>query len=107
MSKVKLLLDVVQDMRSLADSIQAVAEAIAGNEAHAEASAETKAVETTAPAITIEQVRDVLAPLSQSGKSAEVRGLLQKYGANKLSEIAPAQYGSLIKDAEVLGNGKK
>ena len=32
MSKIKLLLDVVQDMRSLADSLQAVADAIAENE---------------------------------------------------------------------------
>lgn len=32
MSKIKLLLDVVSDMRSLADSIQAVADAMAGNE---------------------------------------------------------------------------
>lgn len=32
MCKIKLLLDVVSDMRSLADSIQAVAEVMAGNE---------------------------------------------------------------------------
>ena len=32
MSKIKLLLDVVQDMRSLADSLQAMADAIAENE---------------------------------------------------------------------------
>ena len=32
MSKVKLLLDVVSDMRSLADSIQAVCNAMAENE---------------------------------------------------------------------------
>jgi hypothetical protein len=32
MSKIKLLLDVVSDMRSLADSIQAVADVMAGNE---------------------------------------------------------------------------
>lgn len=31
MSKVKLLLDVVSDLRSLADSVQAVADAIASN----------------------------------------------------------------------------
>ena len=32
MSKIKLLLDVVSDMRCLADSIQAVADVMAGNE---------------------------------------------------------------------------
>lgn len=33
MSKVKLLLDVVEDMRSLADSLQSVADSIQGNTA--------------------------------------------------------------------------
>ena len=36
MGKVKLLLDVVSDLRSLADSLQAVADAAAENDASAE-----------------------------------------------------------------------
>ena len=43
MSRIKLLLDVVEDMRSLADSIQAVAEALAGNEPEPEAAPEPRA----------------------------------------------------------------
>ena len=46
MSRIKLLLDVVEDMRSLADSIQAVAEAMAGNEPEPET---PPAVEKPAP----------------------------------------------------------
>ncbi len=34
MSKIKLLLDVVSDLRALADSVQAVADAIASNGPH-------------------------------------------------------------------------
>ncbi len=34
----------------------------------------------------------------------EVRALLQKYGAAKLSEIDPANYEALLQDAEVIGN---
>lgn len=102
MSKVKLLLDVVQDMRSLADSIQAVADAMSNSGVCTEPEPKTEAAKAEAPKFTIEQVREVLAPLSQSGKSAEVRELLKKYGAQKLSEIDPSHYGSLIHDAEVL-----
>ena len=36
MGKVKLLLDVIGDLRSLADSLQAVADAVAENDASAE-----------------------------------------------------------------------
>lgn len=104
LSKVKLLLDVVGDLRSLADSLQAAAEAMAGNE-HAEQipqnslSAERR---PTVKTISLEQVRALLAEKSQAGFTAEVRGLLEKYGAPKLSQIDPANYAALLADAEVL-----
>ena len=53
----------------------------------------------------LEDVRAVLAEKSRAGHTAEVRALLKKYGAAKLSEINPANYEALMKDAEVIGNG--
>lgn len=48
----------------------------------------------TAPeaSVTIEMLRSKLAKLSQSGKTAEVKSLLGKFGASKLSEVDPADY---------------
>ncbi len=104
MSKIKLLLDVVTDLRSLADSVQAVAEAIMENEP-----AETQQSEMPEPEkrpevkkVTLEEVRAVLAEKSHEGFTAEVRALLIKYGASKLSEIDPAKYAALLADAEGL-----
>lgn len=54
----------------------------------------------------LEDVRPVLANLSRSGHTAEVRALLQKYGAAKLSLVDPANYEALLKDAEVIANGQ-
>lgn len=54
------------------------------------------------PALTLEQVRAVLANKSRQGHTAEIRALLQKYGASKLSGIAPANYKALLADVEVL-----
>lgn len=104
MSKIKLLLDVTDGMRSLADSIQAAAEAMAGNEPvlsvlQGAPSTETKSIEKQ---ISLEQVRAALAEKSQAGFTAEVRGLLEKYGAPKLSQIDPANYAALLADAEAL-----
>ena len=56
----------------------------------------------TEPQLTLEQVRAVLADKSRKGHTAEVRALLQKYGAAKLSGIDPANYKALLADAEVL-----
>ena len=54
------------------------------------------------PALTLEQVRAVLADKSRQGHTAEIRALLQKYGASKLSGIDPTNYKALLADAEVL-----
>lgn len=122
MSKIKLLLDVVQDMRSLADSLQAVADAIAENEpadtpeentgkkpkkadSKKTAKKEPEAASFPAPEkkpLTLEEVRVVLAEKSRAGHTAEVRALLNKHGADKLSNIDPAEYPALLADAEVL-----
>lgn len=122
MGKVKLLLDVIGDLRSLADSLQAVADAVAENDASAEMTATKEAEEkgrskaaakkTTAKKtpkaepeekpLTLEEVRAVLAEKSRAGHTSEVKELLNKHGADKLSEIDPAEYPALLADAEVL-----
>lgn len=106
MSKIKLLLDVVEDMRNLADSIQAVADAMSNSETPQPTPAPT-ATPPAAPAapekvITLEEVRAVLSEKSHGGFTDEVRDLLLKYGAPKLSGIDPKHYAALLKDAEVL-----
>lgn len=104
MSRTKLLLDVVTDLRSLADSVQAVAQAIETNEPAEPPQPEMADPEKEAvtKAITLEEVRAVLAEKSHDGYTAEVRALLQKYGASKLSQIDPVKYAGLLKDAEGL-----
>ncbi len=130
MGKVKLLLDVIGDLRSLADSLQAVADAVADSGAAETELTTTKEPEETGKAgktgktaakntakkdakpaakqeqeekpLTLEEVRAVLAEKSRSGHTEEVRELLNKHGADKLSEIDPAEYAALLAEAEVL-----
>ncbi len=52
--------------------------------------------------VTLEEVRAVLAEKSREGKTAAVKELLQKYGAEKLSEVDAANYAALLTDAEVI-----
>ena len=53
-------------------------------------------------AVAIEDVRAVMAQKTQEGKSKEIKDLLQKYGAVKLSAVNPAHYPALLKEAKVL-----
>ena len=50
--------------------------------------------------IGLEDVMAVLAKLSQHGKTAEVKYLITKYGATKLSDVDEDKYKDLLKDAE-------
>jgi hypothetical protein len=59
---------------------------------------------SSTPAITLEQIRAVLAEKSRAGHTAKIRDLLRKHGADKLSEIAPAEYPALLKEAEELND---
>jgi hypothetical protein len=105
MSKIKLLLDVVEDMRRLADSLQTIADNIEGNTDPATEtpqSEEKTPQKHTAPAITIDQVRAVLADKSGEGKTAEVKALLYKYDAGKLSGVKPEDYAALLEEAKKL-----
>lgn len=56
------------------------------------------------PAITLESVRAVLVEKSRAGHTDAVRALLEKHGAQKLTEIDQAEYPALLAEAEVLGN---
>jgi hypothetical protein len=103
MSKTKLLFDVVNDLKKLADSVQAVADALCENETIADKPADVAAPATHAKKeVSLETVRAVLAEKSRNGHTAEVRELLKKHGAEKLSEIDPSEYPVLLSEAEVL-----
>ena len=106
MSKTKLLLDVAANLKNLADSIWAVAETMADGEPSGALKPETPTVnkeeKSETKAVTLEQVRAVLAAKSHDGFTAEVRALLEKHGASRLSEIDPANYPALLTDAEGL-----
>ncbi len=104
MSNVKLLLDIVSEMSSLAESIKTYAEAIETGDEIQPIQAKEKPKKEIKK-VTLEQVRAVLAEKSRNGHTAVIRTLLEKYGANKLSEISPEKYADLLADAEVLGNG--
>lgn len=106
MSKVKLLLDVVEDIRNLADSLQSIADCIAGNTPDTAPEAATPApVEEQKPAqpkVSIDQVRAILAEKSADGKTAEVKALLTKFDAGKLSGVKPEDYPALLEEAKKL-----
>lgn len=102
MSQTKRWLDVVEDLRHLADSLEFLIAGMTNDEVPTQQAKKLKTDKTKIPKVTLEQVRGTLASKSQEGKTAEVRELIQKYGASKLSEVDEKHFADLLKEAEEL-----
>ena len=100
MSNMSEMASTIEELRKCAavisDAANWLAEQFSGDEAP---EAPTPVKE---PLLTLEAVRAVLANKSRAGYTAQIRSLLQKYGADKLSVVDPANYKALLADAEVL-----
>jgi hypothetical protein len=111
MSRIKLLLDLIEDVRAVANDLQTIADAMVSDEPSAADEPTEKPMQET-PAekaepertIRLEDVRAVLASKSRDGYGAQVRELIAEHGGSKLSDIDPSEYGAMLKEAEVFGN---
>ena len=54
--------------------------------------------------VTLAEVRAVLANKSRAGFTEEVKQLVMKHGAEKLSGVPESEYAALMKEAESLGS---
>ncbi len=114
MGRMGELADAVSELRRCGEMLVSVSETLAGLFSSEAAEKPKKREEKTKngkkagqpekkeKSLTLEEVRTVLAEKSRSGHTEEVRALLNKHGADKLSEIDPAEYPALLAEAEVL-----
>ena len=90
--------DILDATTKFINSLRTIKDNIASDGAKPE---EPKSVESPAKKkeITLEEVRTVLAELSRNDHTKEVKDLLRKYGAERLSLINPENYEALLNDA--------
>lgn len=108
MSEQRSKADVAELLMKTADSLTALADsvrALCGAPANGPMEQEKPKPEKKAPVVTLENVRGVLAEKSRDGYTAEIRAIIQSFGAERLSEIDPAYFEAVLKKAEALGNG--
>ena len=115
MSSAKLLLEIVKDLRSLADNIAGIAEVAEPEEAQkvlketkkvkkkSEPPKEEEAVTTpkVAPkekAPSLEDVRALMVQKNREGHREAVKEILTKYGAQKLTALDPSHYKEVLKE---------
>ncbi len=54
--------------------------------------------------LTLEEVRKVAADKARQGHTEEVRQLIQKFGADKLSGVDAAKYPAMMEELEAMGH---
>lgn len=108
MPKMPAMQETIEKLRTAAASLSAAADLLyqqfSGDDNSTQTPAKAPVKKEAKPQLKLEDVRAVLAEKSRAGHTAEVRALLKKYGATKLSEIDPANYEALMKDAEGVDN---
>ncbi|ORT99071.1 putative rRNA biogenesis protein rrp5 [Anaerovibrio sp. JC8] len=95
-------MSIVRELKRCGEVLIALAEALSVPEVELRQEEKNKVSEEKQ--ISMEEVRAVLAQKAASGLSDEVKALLDKHGAKKLSDINPENYNQLIKEAEGIGN---
>ncbi len=101
------LMRIAEGFSIVAEGLRGLAKAEGGTKEKAVKAQKVEKSETVAevqqesPA-TLEGIRALMAPKTQEGKSKEIKELLQKYGAAKLSAVKPEDYPALMQEAQVL-----
>ena len=67
-----------------------------------ELKAAEKVVEEPKNTLSFEEVRAEMAEISRNGKREEVKTLITKFGASRLSEVKPEDYEKLLNEARSL-----
>lgn len=99
MSRIKLALDVVHDLRALADSLEVLANAVASGDPDTQDAA---AQQEEAPKLTIVELRAFVAERSTPENRPKIKAILTKFGVNKLTELKEEQYVPLMKEVAAL-----
>lgn len=106
MSKMSDMAMTIEELRNAAiainDAANWLAQQFSSDDKQQNINTAAKTEKETKPALTLEEVRAVLADKSRAGHTAEIRELLKKYGASKLSLVDPKHYEALLREAEVL-----
>ena len=105
MAKMSELSLTVGELRNAAQSLIAVVDSLTALFSNNDGVPELTPAITESKPIALETIRAVLAEKSRDGHTAEVRALLKRHGASKLSEIDSAKYAALLSEAEGIGNG--
>ncbi|WP_270474390.1 hypothetical protein [Clostridium cochlearium] len=104
MNKTKIIQDIIVNIIGISNNLEALAQVL--NESILSVSEETKTVEKESSKdevpkpkqLTLEEVREAMAQKNREGHREEVKAVLLKYGAKKLTSLDEKHYADVLKE---------
>lgn len=110
MSKTSEVEQVIRELRDAASLLNDTAnwlyELFSADKVQEHNAGSAEAQEQPKKHLTLEEVRAVCAEKSRAGFTEEVKSVITKHGADKLSAVKPEDYAAVLAEVEVLGNAE-
>lgn len=100
MNKTKIIQEIIGHLKGITDSLEALTGVIESHqtEPEVEGREEKVASQKKPKQPTIEEVRAAMAEKSKAGHREEVKAVILKYGANKLTSLDSKHYAEVLKE---------
>ena len=93
----ELIVRIATNVENLAEDLRKLSECLNDSDCN------EKSQKSTEVQMSFEDVRKVLSAKSGEGFTSQVRELLERHGASKLSELKPEKYEAVVREAEEIG----
>ena len=90
----ELIVRIATNVENLAEDLRKLSECLNYSDCN------EKSQKSTEVQMSFEDVRKVLSAKSGEGFTSQVRELLERHGASKLSELKPEKYEAVVREAE-------
>lgn len=90
--------------KCLAELVSNTEKNVSANNPSTNKKKEQKPKQSEKRTISIEEVRMVMAEKSRAGFTDEIRSIIAKHGADRLSDIDPTEFETILAEAKVIGD---
>ena len=99
MNKIKIIQEIISHLEGITDSLEALTGVSETHQTESESKVEVKvAAEKKPKQPTLEEVREAMAEKSKAGHREEMKSILLKYGAKKLTSLDEKYYAEVLKE---------
>ena len=97
MEKNKIIQNIIDDLNSITDNLETLGKMLNESADLEETKQKKNTKEIEQRQLTLEEVRVAMAEKNREGHREEVKAILVKYGANKLTALDPEHYVEVLK----------